>query len=116
MSEAHDTIADIVDDRASATTDPVFNVTSGATFTAEIETNIDAVIVMTELERLGEDAREMVLLHVRNAVDAAGINVEDVVRFKLLGVQAEHRIIKRRDNSGTPFTSFWASRKRKKDA
>ncbi len=113
MSELHDVIADVVADRASATTDPVQNLTSGKTFTAEIEGNIDPVIVMTEL---GEDAREVVILHVTDDAQAAAISPQDKVEFRLFGVKTVHQILKRRNNAGNPQTDFWAQKVTGKDS
>jgi hypothetical protein len=105
MSESHEIISDIVDDRASATTDPVLNLRSGLTFTSEIEGNIDPLIVESEL---GEDAREVVLLHVTSDVEASYIRPGDRVKFTLFGATTTHEIVKRRNNAGNPQTDFWA--------
>lgn len=107
MSEFSDIIGDVVDDRATGTTDPIVNLRTGATFVAEIEGNVDPAAIAYEL---GEDVREVVILHVRNAADAAGINHGDRVQFALFGQTAIHRVVKRRQNPGNPFTEFWAKK------
>jgi hypothetical protein len=107
MSEVHDNIADIVEDRAPATTDPVFNLRTGATLRAEIDGNPDPVLVMTEL---GEDAREVTLLHVTNSTEAAGINAQDLVQFKLFGAVTTNRVLKRRNNPANPQAEFWCQK------
>lgn len=112
MSELTNITAEIVEERAAWTTDPVINLRTGATFHAEIDGSPDAVLVMSEL---GEDAREVVLLHVYSDIEAAGILKNDSVRFTLFGLTTTHVIIKRRNDSSSPFNDFWARQKTDKD-
>lgn len=111
MSEFHDTIADIVSDRASHTTDPVRNLRTGLTFHAELEA-VDPLLVQSEL---GEDAREVVALHVSDDAEASLVNVNDFVQFKLFGVTVKYRVIKRRANAANPQTTFWTMQFSDKD-
>ena len=113
MSEVSDIIGDIVDDRAPGTTTPVLNLNTGRTFAAEIDGNVDPVVILSEL---GEDIREATLLHVTNDADAAAISENDLVRFTLYGATTVNRVIKRRNNPGSPQTDFWVTRKTEKDA
>ena len=83
MSEFHDTLLDIVNDRASHTTDPVKNLRTGLVFHAELEA-VDPLIVAAEL---GEDARAVVALNVTEDAEAALIRVNDFVQFRLFGTQ-----------------------------
>jgi hypothetical protein len=107
MSEVHDNIADIIDDRATATTDPVINLRTGATFHAEIDGNPDPMLVITEL---GEDAREVTLLHVTSDAEAAGINAQDLVQFRLFGAVTVNRVLKRVDSPAGPQADFWCQK------
>jgi hypothetical protein len=104
MSEAHDILADVVADRAAFTTDPVVNLRTGLTFTAEIEP-VDPLLVQSEL---GEDAREVVAIHVTSDTEAAKIKPQDLVQFRLFGVTVIYKIVKRRDNAAGVQTDFWA--------
>ncbi len=104
MSEFHDIIADVVDDRAQFSTDAVVNLRTEETFIAEVEANPEAVLD-TEL---GEDLREVVVLHVRNRTSAANINQEDNVRLTLFGQEVTLRITRRMDNPANPFVEFKA--------
>jgi len=113
MSESHDMMADIVADRASATTDPVKNLRTGVIFTAEIDGSPSPEIVLTEL---GEDYRNVVLLHVTDDGEAAGINPLDKVQFTLFGKLSTAQIIKRRDNPANVQNDFWAMQLTSKDA
>jgi hypothetical protein len=105
MGEQHDIAENLVSDRATATTDPVRNLRTGAWFTAEIDGSPDAVLVMTEL---GEDAREIVMLNVTSDEQAAGIQSQDRVEFTLFGKKSRVQIIKRRQNPATVQAQFWA--------
>lgn len=107
MSEAHDILAQIVDDRASLTADPVVNTTRVFTFLAEIESNPDVVLDA----ELGRDAREEVVLHVRNATDAARIQPQDRITFTLFGQQVTFQITQRTNNPANPFTEFRARKR-----
>ena len=105
MSEFHDIAADIVSDRASFTTDPVTNLRTGIVFTAEIDSTPDSLVVETEL---GEDYRNVVLLHVTSHSEAAGIKAQDRVTFALFGRIVTAKILKRRNNPATAQSDFWA--------
>lgn len=105
MSEAHDILSDIVEDRASATTDPVLNLRTGVPFTAEIDGSPDAFTISAEL---GEDAREAILLHVTDPDEAAAQFMNDTVRFTLFGKTVVYKLVKRRANDANPQTDFWA--------
>jgi hypothetical protein len=113
MGEQHQIAADLVADRASATTDPVKNTRTGAVFMAEIDGSPDALVVATEL---GEDARNVILLHVTDDTQAYAINAGDIVQFTLFGVTARARILKRRDNAANVQTDFWAMQLTNKDS
>ncbi len=104
MSEFHDIIADVVDDRAQFSTDAVVNLRTNETFRAEIETDPD-IALDTEL---GADNREAVVLHVRDAVAAAAINPQDRIQFTLFGQEVTFRITRRTNNPASPFVSFTA--------
>ncbi len=105
MSEFHNIAANLVADRASATTDPVRNLRDGSTFTAEIDPTPDALTLVTEL---GEDYRNVVLLHVTDDAEAANILPQDEVEFTLFGRRSKARIIKLRDNPANVQNDFWA--------
>ena len=105
MSEAHDIMADVVDDRASYTTDAVTHLRTGQPIIAEIDGTPDAVTVATEL---GDDYRNVVLLHVNDDSQAALLRSQDRVSFTLFGRQATAVIIRRRDNPANVQTDFWA--------
>ena len=102
---------DIVLDRASHTADPVKNLRTGLVFHAELEA-VDPLIVATEL---GEDARAVVALNVTDDAEASLIRVNDFVQFKLFGVQAKYRVIRRRQNAANPQTVFWTQEFTDKD-
>lgn len=104
MSETLDTLREIVLDRASSTTDPVQNLRTGLWLTAEIEP-VDPILAQTEF---GEDAREMVILHVSDFIQAAGVNAQDQMQFRLLGRLVTYKVVKRRDNAANTQVDFWA--------
>ncbi len=105
MSEMHAGLAEIVEDRASFTTDRVKNLRTGLQFTAEIEP-VDPIIAQAEL---GEDVREVVVLHVTSDFEAAEILTQDRVTLSLFGKRPEtYKIVKRRDNAANVQTDFWA--------
>jgi hypothetical protein len=112
MSELHQLLADTVAARAAWTSDPVQNLRTGNTFTAEIDGAPDAMAVMSEL---GEDARNIILLHVTDNNDAYGINQGDLVQFTLFGVLVKCKILKRRDSGAQVQTDFWAMQLTNKD-
>jgi hypothetical protein len=105
MGEQHQAAADFVADRAGFTTDPVQNLRTGLFFRAEIDGSPDALLVASEL---GEDYRNVILLHVNDDNDAAGIHDQDKVKFTLFGRISTATIIKRRDNPANPQIEFWA--------
>ena len=113
MSEITDIAADTVAERASWTTDPVKNLRTGKWFTAEIDGSPDALILATEF---GEDARNMILLHVTHDLQAYAILDGDLVQFTLFGAVVKCRIVKRRDSGASPQTDFWAQQVSNKDA
>jgi hypothetical protein len=81
------------------------NLRTGVRFTAEIDGSPDALTIATEL---GEDYRNVILLHVTSDSEADGINVLDKVRFSLFGRTATAQIVKRRDSAANPQNDFWA--------
>ena len=105
MGEQHQLASDLVADRASATTDPVRNLRDGSVFTAEIDGAPDALTIVTEL---GEDYRNVILLHVNDHTEAANINQGDEVSFRLHGSLVKCKILKRRDGGAQVQTDFWA--------
>lgn len=112
MAEQHDIMADVVADRASATTDPVRNLRTGVVFTAEIDGSPDALTIASEL---GEDYRNIVMIHVTSDDEAAGINQTDLIQFTLFGRTTRARILKRRDNPANVQNEFWAECQTAKD-
>ena len=106
MSDLTDIIGSTVDDRAPVTTDPIVNLRTGVTFYAEIESNPDVVLDA----ELGKDAREQVVLHVRIAADADGIQTQDRVTFSLYGQSVTFQIIDRTNNPANPFVEFRAKK------
>lgn len=113
MGEQHDNAAQFVQDRAGYTTDPVKNLRSGLTFTAEIDGAPDSLLIASEI---GQDYRNVIILHVTDDTEAAGINQGDKVTFTLFGVLSTAQIIKRRDNPAGPQNDFWAMQLTGKDA
>lgn len=112
MGEQHQIAADLVADRASATTDPVRNLRTGMIFWAEIDGAPDPILLATEL---GEDARNVILLHVNSDVEAAQINMNDECTFTLFGALVRCQILKRRDSGAQAQTDFWAMQLTPKD-
>ena len=112
MSEITNILAQVIDDRAPWTTDPVTNLTTGKVFTAEIDGSPDPLIVATEL---GEDARNVVILHVSDDAAAYAISKGDRVQFTLFGETVVCQVLKRRDSVGQPQTDFWAQQLTAKD-
>lgn len=107
MSELHDDLKQLVADRKSSNADPVRNLRTGESFTAEIEP-VEPIIAQTEL---GEDAREVVILHISNFTEAAAQRLQDLVEFTLHGRLVAYRLVKRRDNAANPMVDFWAMQK-----
>jgi hypothetical protein len=112
MSELHQLLADTVAERSPWTSDPVQNLRTGKTFAAEIDGSPDALVVMSEL---GEDARNVILLHVTDDTQAYAIHAGDLVTFTLFGMLVKAKILKRRDSGGQVQTNFWAMQLTKKD-
>ncbi len=108
MSVLHDILNDVVADRAALTADPVLNLTTGLSFTAEIEGNLDPFSLPAHLEL---DKRAKVRLHVLDDGEAAGISLTDVVRFKLYGKSATFIIVDRMADPASPQTKFIACQK-----
>jgi hypothetical protein len=78
--------------------DAVKNLTSGAGFTAIIETNPDPLAIP---EALGDDPRPKVLLHVTSFLNARKINKNDLVQFNQYGSPVTFQIVAGfADNSG----------------
>lgn len=113
MGEQHTIAENLVGDRASATTDPVTNLRDGSVFTAEIDGAPDAIVVATEL---GEDARNVILLHVTSDKEAYALCDGDKVRFTLFGAAVTCKLLKRRDSGATVQTDFWAMQLTPKDS
>ena len=103
MSELSENLDAIVADRAPATSDPVLNLTTGATFTAEIEGNLDP---FTIAEAFAADPRAKVRLHVLDDSQAAAISLGDFVRFKIYGVSAKGEVVSRTMDPASPQTKF----------
>ena len=112
MSEWSNIIADVIDDRASFTTDPVVNLTRGGEFTAEIEGNLDP---LTLSERWLSDDRAKVRLHVTDDSEAANIGLTDLIQFTLYGRTAKFEIVERTKDPASPQTSFLCVEKIAKD-
>lgn len=111
MSELHESMQELASDRASYSADPVRNLRTGANILAEIEP-VDPILAQAEL---GEDAREVVCLHVDDDTQADGLRVNDQVQFRLFGRTVKYRIVKRRNNAANVFTDFWATQITTKD-
>jgi len=112
MSEILDTIAASVAERIAYTGDPVRHLRLNQTFTAEIDGSPDALTVASEL---GEDYRNVILLHVTDDNQAATINQGELVQFRLFGRLIKAKILKRRDNGANVQTDFWAMQLTGKD-
>lgn len=113
MAEQHQLAADLVEDRAGYSTDAVRNLRTGLTFAAEIDGSPEPLIVVTEL---GEDYRNVIMLHVTDDEDAAGISEGDKVQFALFGKVSVAQILKRRANPANPQNDFWAMQLTDKDS
>jgi hypothetical protein len=113
MSELSKIAEDVVTERASWTSDPVLHLATGRTITAEIDGSPDA-IVLAQME-LGEDYRNVCLLHVTNDTEAAILNQGDLVTFTLFGSLSRWKILKRRDSGAQLQTDFWAQQLTPKD-
>ena len=112
MSEIHAILGDIVSDRADTFADTITNLTTGATFTAEIESGIDPYIIQGAFG----DLREAIRLNVQDATQAAALSAGNLVSFTLFGQTVKYMLLKRVDDSGSPFASFWAEKVTKQDA
>jgi hypothetical protein len=104
MSELHNMALAVINERAAWTADPVLHLRTGTTITAEIDGSPDALTVATEL---GEDYRNVILLHVTNDAEAALLNPQDLVQFRLFGNVTTCKVLKRRDSGGQAQTDFW---------
>ena len=113
MSETHDIINDIVLDRATATTNPVKNLTTGKTFYAEIEGNLDPFTIP---DSIGNDPRGKFRLHVTDNAQALEISMQDLVEFTLYGQTQLARIVWRTLDPASPQTKFIAAHVLVKDA
>jgi hypothetical protein len=112
MSEFHDDMAQLVEDRASNFTTPVKDLTSGRTFLAEIE-EVDPLIVTTEL---GEDYRDVVTINVDSAEAIALMQTLPFVEFRLFGVLTKNKVLKQRNNPASPQAKYWAQNWTGKDS
>jgi hypothetical protein len=113
MSDSHDIISDIVQDRAPGTTDTVLNVTRGGYFLAEIEGNLDPFTIP---ESLGNDPRAKIRLHVTSAAQSAAISKNDLVQFSLFGQTITAEIVYQELDPASPQTKFIAAQILPKDA
>ena len=112
MSELSIINTQTINDRATWTCDPIKNLRTGEIFAAEIDGNPDSVLVMNEL---GEDARNVILIHVNDCNAACKIVKGDFIQFRLYGVLATARVQKRRDSAAQMQTDFWCIQKSDKD-
>ncbi len=103
MNELRAALADVVAERIAFTSDPCVNLRTGLTFLAEIEP-VDPLIVATEL---GEDPREVVIVHVTDTQDAAGINDQDQIQMNLGQGNVVYQVVKRRNNAANLQVDFW---------
>lgn len=102
MSELLDNLADIIDDRLPGTSCLIVNLATGWKFNAEIEPIQDIELN----EALGRDARESVLMHVRDRKALLELNLTGIVQIPLLGRNEKFSIIRRRDNPADPQIEF----------
>ena len=89
MSEILDILADAVSERAPTFANQIVNLSSGDSFTAEIETNLDP---FTLPESLANDPREKVRLHILDDSDSAKLNVGDLIEFVSVGAKCRFKI------------------------
>jgi hypothetical protein len=108
VSELHDNLEAIVQDRAPLTTDTVLNLTTALSFTAEIEGNLDPFTVP---EQWALDKRAKVRLHVTDDDEASEISLTDQVRFSRSGKMATFIIVDRVADPASPQTKFLAIEK-----
>ena len=90
MSELYDSLSDVVQDRAASTADPILNLTTGVTFTAEIETNLDP---LTLPEGIANDPRDKVRLNISSDAEALALNKGDFIRVTLCGIATRMQIV-----------------------
>jgi hypothetical protein len=90
VSENYDILSDVVQDRAASTSDPVLNLTTGVSFTAEIETGLDP---FTLPETIANDPRDKVRLHVTSDDEAKKLSKGDFIRFTLGGITTKMQIV-----------------------
>ena len=105
MSEIHDVLSDVVSERASTFGDTIKNLTSGATFAAEIETNLDPFTLTSEL---ANDPREKVRLHVFDDSAAAKLNVNDLIEFFSAGVKCRFKLVSGHVSQASIMNQFLA--------
>lgn len=105
MSELLNILNDVVQDRAPGTTDTVTNLTTGATFAAEIEGNLDPFLIPEVWSR---DPRAKFRLHVSSQSDAAAQLLGDLVRFSLLGQTVTAKLVTRDIDPASTQAKFLA--------
>jgi len=113
VSELSDIAADTIAERAPWTTDPIRNLRTGAMFLAEIDGSPE-VILLAQTE-LGDDYRNVILLHVNSDADANNLNRGDKIQFQLFGATINGQVIKRRDSGAQVQTDFWVQQLTPKD-
>jgi hypothetical protein len=102
VSEFRDAIQDIVADRECGTGEVCRNLVTGATFFAEVQ-EIEDVELNTEL---GRDARERLLMYVRDRAQAAAIRLGQGIEISLYAVLTKFTVVRRKDNPATPQVEF----------
>ena len=113
MSEAYDMLTDVVQDRAAYTADSILNITTGISFTAEIETNLDP---MTLPEGIANDPRDKVRLHVTSDTEAMALNKGDFIRVTLGGIATRMQIVDGHRSPTGIQSQFIAIQKTAKDS
>lgn len=106
MSETRNVVRDTVTDRLYATADQIVNLSSGRTFSAEIE-EVQDIELITEL---GRDAREKIILHVLDRAAASDLKLGMKVGFAMDGVNCVFQILSSKDNPGGVMTDFECAR------
>ena len=102
MSDLNDSLSDVVVDRQSFTGDTVTNLTTGATFTAELDP-IQDIELNTEL---GRDARESVMMYVSDRTAAGVLVLGSKVGITLSGVYSIFELVRRKDNPANLQVEF----------
>lgn len=90
MSEQYDILNDVVQDRAPGTTDAVLNLSTGATLSAEIETNLDPFTLPEEFAR---DPRDKIRLNVQDNNQAMGLTKGDIIRATFGGASRNYILV-----------------------